>query len=112
MGQINLMGFNHPLIFSFVITKPNNGQVMGTLFFLPQYPKKFVCKSIVGDFFICGENFEVYLLNFHPHLKQKLKAIGHKHIKPPKNCSHKYNLYGINFFVMYGHHILDYFCLF
>jgi len=23
---------------------------------------------------------------------------GHKHIEPPKNCSHKYNLFVINFF--------------
>jgi hypothetical protein len=29
---------------------------------------------------------------------------GHKHIKPPKNCSHKYNLWTI---FVFWHHILD-----
>ncbi len=55
--------------FSFVVPKPNNGQLMGTPFFMPQYPQKFVCKFIVGDFFICGEIFEVQLFSFHPRLK-------------------------------------------
>jgi hypothetical protein len=31
--------------------------------------------------------------------KKKQKGLGgHKHIKPPKNCSHKYNISTINFF--------------
>jgi hypothetical protein len=32
------------------------------------------------------------------HTYQKHVTKGHKHIKPPKNYSHKYNLFVINFF--------------
>ncbi len=34
----------------------------------------------------------------------------HKHTKPPKNSNHKYIFLQLLFFVMYGHHILDYIC--
>jgi hypothetical protein len=37
---------------------------------------------------------------------------GWKNTKLPKNCKHKYNIFRNVFMVMYGHHILNYFCLF
>ncbi len=70
------MGFNHPLIFLLCSHQTKQWPTHGHTLFYATIPKKFVCKFIVGDVFICGENFEVQLFNFHPDLKQKLKAIG------------------------------------
>jgi hypothetical protein len=50
-------------------------------------------------------------------IRKKMKThenktcLGWKHVKPPQNCNHTYNLSKFLFFDN-GHHILDYFCLF
>jgi hypothetical protein len=37
---------------------------------------------------------------------------GENTLSPPPNCNHTYNLFAIKFLIMYGHHILNFFCLF
>ncbi len=98
--------------FSFVVTKPSNGQLMGTPSLCHNTPKNLCASSLLVIFSFMGKFLKYNFLVFIFASNKSSRLLGISTLSPTKLAITSIIFLQLFIFIMYGHHILDYFCLF